>query len=158
MTSITRLKFARAMNPDWKVTVQAPQTYSRPDGSSITGGGYTQFDKKLPQYGMRGNVWSSGPGRMQAKGYNVPNFTGLPEGQHSIGEASQMLTRRTAGIPPNYSRMLGEMPATAPGIFQQIKPFLGGKPVNTLPILKSIRRAGIVPQMGTLLKSLSRIR
>lgn len=58
-------------NPNWLVTVQAPQ-----EGGRIPG--YVQIDDVTGGE----NRWSKGPETLRAEGFDIPNFAGFPSGQY----------------------------------------------------------------------------
>lgn len=76
----------KAPNPDWQVTVQSPQLM--PDKVTQSPG-YVQIDEITNGQ----NVWSSDPQRLRAQGYDIPDFSKLPQGKYTLDQAKKLLEK-----------------------------------------------------------------
>lgn len=72
-------------NPNWMVTVQAPQTLVNPfDGVQAHIPGYVQIDDI--EDGQ--NNWSKTTNRLHDEGYEIPDFHLLPQGKYTWAQAT----------------------------------------------------------------------
>jgi N12 class adenine-specific DNA methylase/2'-5' RNA ligase len=79
-----------APEPDWRVTVQAPQPLTlegQPTGKVVPG--YVQIDKVTNGQ----NEWSRSPETLAQQGVTVPDFSKLPQGQYTYAEAEKLLNK-----------------------------------------------------------------
>jgi ribosomal protein S7 len=97
----------KQLAPDLRVSVQSPQEMTHfQTGEKSTVPGYVQIDEVKDGK----NTWSKGPESLKAEGYNVPDYSKLPQGKYTVNEANEMLKRGKAtklysGVPlldPDY--------------------------------------------------------
>lgn len=67
-------------DPNWQVTVQSPIQLDAKNRMP----GYTQID----DISGGQNHWSKGPQTLARQGYNIPDFSKLPQGRYPLGEAA----------------------------------------------------------------------
>lgn len=74
----------KVASPQWQVTVQKDEF--DPQSNQVVPG-YIQIDSVRDGQ----NEWSSSPDKLTAQGYTIPDFSKLPGGRYTFGEAMQML-------------------------------------------------------------------
>lgn len=75
----------KPIDPNWQVVVQSEQP-------NLPGSGYVQFDH-TPSGSM-------GPRGLQDAGYDVPDFSKLPQGRYSVAQAQKLLAKEPAKAEP----------------------------------------------------------
>lgn len=97
----------KQLAPDLRISVQNEQEMTHPQtGEKVKIPGYVQLDEVKDGK----NTWSKGPESLKAEGYDVPDYSKLPQGKYTVNEANEILKRGKAtklysGIPlldPDY--------------------------------------------------------
>lgn len=95
-------------NPDWRVTVQAPQ----PLDETTTVPGYVQIDEVIGT----DNKWSKGPDKLRAQGYEIPDFSKLPSGKYTFAQAQKLLAEPQPTPPAEKALTEAKPVAITPGV------------------------------------------
>lgn len=110
VTPVTREMLQKAPDkqpdPNWQVTVQAPTDLG--EGKQVPG--YVQFDDVTGGE----NKWSLGAEKLKQAGYNVEDFSKLPQGKYTYKQAQELLKGNAGGGVPAERLASGE-PMTTMG-------------------------------------------
>lgn len=108
-------------NPDWRVTVQAPQ----PLDETTTVPGYVQIDEVVGTE----NKWSQGPDKLRVQGYDIPDFSKLPSGKYTFAQAQKLLAETKPTPPPQNALTEAKPVATTSGMTTET-----AQPISPSPI------------------------
>lgn len=119
------------------VTVQQPEVM--PDGQKV---GITAIQIDVPQSATAGDTLSKGPDALRAEGFNVPDFSFLPQGKYTLADAKKALAVRDSDMRLSLRSELGLNKQEVDKLLTAKTPFDRG-----MNLLMAMQKRGIKTQV-----------